>query len=127
MIKISFFKDDRTYGKYVSSPKRPSAILVPQGKYTHLVYGLQIVPETVETEMHSSMPEHYEGSLIEISGSPDYGTIVTAVIRDRYTQSQVEAIVLNGSDTEEHAAEFTALQDWRKYAKEIAKEVLNLK
>lgn len=126
MIKLSFFQDDRTYGKYIDKTKATSAMLVPQGKYTHLAYGLHLVPDAPETEMHSAMPEHYEGYLIEIPGSPDYGAIVNALIRDRYTQSQVEAIVLNGSDTEEHTAEFTALQEWRKQAKEIAKEVLHL-
>lgn len=34
------------------------------------------------------------------------------------------AIVLNGSDTEEHVVEYAALQEWRAEAKHIAKIVV---
>ena len=56
-----------------------------------------------------------------------YGEIVTAIIRARYTADQVEAIVLNGSDTPDHEAEYTALQEWRAEAKRVAKQVLGQK
>ena len=54
----------------------------------------------------------------------NYGGIVSAVVRSRYSSDNVEAIVLNGSDTEEHAAEYAALQAWRAEAKRIAKIVV---
>ena len=55
----------------------------------------------------------------------DYPSVVAAIVRCKYSQSDIEAIVLNGSDTEEHAAEYAALQEWRAEAKRIAKIVVN--
>ena len=54
----------------------------------------------------------------------DYPSVVSAIVRCRYSQSDIEAIVLNGSDTEEHEAEYQALQSWRSEAKRIAKIVV---
>lgn len=125
MSKITFFSDDPTYGKQVSVTPTPQAILVPQGKYTHLLHGISLVPATEgDGDMHQPMPEHYEAERIEIEGTPDYGTLVSAVVRSCYTADEVEAIVLNGSDTPEHKAEYEALQQWRTEAKNIAKQVL---
>ena len=54
----------------------------------------------------------------------DYPSVVSSIVRCRYSQSDIEAIVLNGSDTEEHAAEYADLQAWRAEAKRIAKIVV---
>ena len=54
----------------------------------------------------------------------DYPSVVAAIVRCKYSQSDIEAIVLNGSDTEEHAAEYESLQAWRAEAKRIAKIVV---
>ena len=54
------------------------------------------------------------------------GEIVNNIIRERYSASQVEAIVNNYlSDTtnEEYLKEFNDMQEWRKQAKSIAKKV----
>ena len=52
--------------------------------------------------------------------------IIESIIRERYSASQVEAIVNNYlSDTtnEEYLKEFNDMQEWRKQAKSIAKKV----
>ena len=54
----------------------------------------------------------------------DYPSVVSSIVRCRYSQSDIEAIVLNGSDTDEHASEYAALQAWRAEAKRIAKIVV---
>ena len=54
----------------------------------------------------------------------DYPSVVSAIVRCKYSQSDIEAIVLNGSDTDEHASEYAALQAWRSEAKRIAKIVI---
>lgn len=56
----------------------------------------------------------------------DYPSVVSSIVRCKYSQSDIEAIVLNGSDTEEHAEEYAALQAWRAEAKRIAKIVVDL-
>lgn len=125
MNKITFQQGDPTYGKQVDITPTPEAILTPQGKYTHILYGIHLVPATEgEGEHPQPMPEHYEAERIEIEGTADYGTVINAIVRERYSQSQVEAILCNGSDTPEHQAELEAFQQWRKEAKRIAKIAL---
>lgn len=58
--------------------------------------------------------------------STDKGEIVNNIIREKYSASQVEAIVNNYlSDTtnKEYLKEFNDMQEWRKQAKSIAKKV----
>lgn len=55
-----------------------------------------------------------------------YSNIIDTIIREKYSASQVEAIVNNYlSDTtnEEYLKEFNDMQEWRKQAKSIAKKV----
>ena len=54
----------------------------------------------------------------------DYPSVVSCIVRCKYSQSDIEAIVLNGSDTDEHASEYAAMQAWRAEAKRIAKIVV---
>lgn len=52
--------------------------------------------------------------------------IVDTIIRERYSASQVEAIVNNyllDTTNEEYLKEFNDMQEWRKQAKSIAKKV----
>ena len=56
----------------------------------------------------------------------DYPTLVSSIVRCKYSQSDIEAIVLNGSDTEEHLSEYNTLQEWRNHAKDVAKKVLDI-
>ena len=58
--------------------------------------------------------------------STNKGEMINNIIRERYSASQVEAIVNNYlSDTtnEEYLKEFNDMQEWRKQAKSIAKKV----
>lgn len=52
-----------------------------------------------------------------------YGTVVSAVIRSRYSQDDVEAIQLNYLADPSRHDEFDELQAWRAHAKEVAREV----
>lgn len=121
MSKITFMRDDITYGKYVSERETaPAAILVPQGKYSHLVFGITLVPASEgDGEMQMGMPEHYEAERIELLGTPDYAAIVSSVVRLRYSADEIEAIVLNGEDDSD-------LQRWREEAKIIARTALGM-
>jgi hypothetical protein len=52
--------------------------------------------------------------------------IIDTIIRERYSASQVEAIVNNyllDTTNEEYLKEFNDMQEWRKQAKSIAKKV----
>lgn len=56
---------------------------------------------------------------------PEYGLFVSALIRSRYSQDQVEAITQNylaNSKDADYVQAFNDLQAWRAQAKQIAKD-----
>lgn len=70
------------------------------------------------------------------TGRSDYGGIVSAIVNDRYTADDVQAMVANYEAAkdpdseiptdkgEEYLNEYAAFQSWRAHAKEIAKKVI---
>ncbi len=69
---------------------------------------------------------------IDVHGS-EYGDIISAIVKDRYSDDDKDAIMANyqlaldgqcsEAKAEEYRKEYTALQEWRSHAKEIAKIV----
>ena len=57
----------------------------------------------------------------------DYGKIVSALVRYRFSQDEVEAIQLNymESKTTEHKNQFAALKEWRAIVKERARAIID--
>ena len=89
-------------------------------------FGIQLYEHEAADEMqHDNDPLMMACERIEIEAI-DYPSVVSAIVRCKYSQSDIEAIVLNGSDTDEHASEYAALQAWRTEAKRIAKIVVDL-
>ena len=87
-------------------------------------FGIQRYEHAAADEMqHDNDPMMMACERIELEAI-DYPSVVSAIVRCKYSQSDIEAIVLNGSDTEEHAAEYQAMQAWRAEAKRIAKIVI---
>lgn len=77
--------------------------------------------------------------MIELgTGVWSYGAIVSALVRSKYSEDEVEAIVSNGlmlmatpsavsaEDAEEKQKEFAAFTEWREKCKARAKELLEL-
>lgn len=87
-------------------------------------FGIQKYEHAASEEIqHENEPLMMACERIEFEAI-DYPSVVSSIVRCKYSQSDIEAIVLNGSDTEEHAAEYAALQAWRSEAKRIAKIVV---
>ena len=87
-------------------------------------FGIELYEHAAADEMvHDNEPTMMACERIELD-TIDYPSVVSAIVRCKYSQSAIEAIVLNGSDTEEHASEYAALQAWRAEAKRIAKIVV---
>lgn len=53
-----------------------------------------------------------------------YKALVVQYVRERYDADDVEAILANGTDTEEHAAELEEYQAWRAESKRRARASL---
>ena len=90
------------------------------------------VPESNHGEESNPCTAYsYEGS--ELDGGTlinaeraGYDDFVAGLVRLKYSQNQVEAILLNyGDGSEEHLAEYNELQLYRKECKQIASEVLS--
>lgn len=87
-------------------------------------FGIQKYEHSASDEMaHDNEPTMMACERIELDAI-DYPSVVSSIVRCKYSQSDIEAIVLNGSDTEEHAAEYADLQVWRAEAKRVAKIVV---
>lgn len=60
-------------------------------------------------------------------GKFDYSTIVSSIIEFKYPADKMQAIINNyllDNNDEESIKEFTDMQQWRKFAKTYAKELL---
>lgn len=69
----------------------------------------------------------YNGVSIESDTLDCYSTVIEKLIRDKYSVSQVEAIVNNyllDNTNKEYLKEFNDMQEWRKEAKNIAKKIV---
>ena len=65
--------------------------------------------------------------LPETEKTASYGELVEQLVRKRYSQSQVEAIInnyLDDSENEQHKAEFLEMQAYRKECKLKAKSII---
>ena len=88
-------------------------------------FGIQRYEHAAADDMqHDNDPLMMACERIELEAI-DYPSVVSSIVRCRYSQSDIEAIVLNGSDTDEHASEYAALQAWRAESKRIAKIVVD--
>lgn len=120
---ITFKKDDPTYGKAVSEGKKN--FMIRQGQYVHVIFdvhettivsgGTEDVEQTEEQALAAEKIEMLS------PGTPSYGDLVSAIVRYRYSEDDVEAIQLNGK-TDETAS----LEAWRKHAKDVAADILGI-
>lgn len=66
-----------------------------------------------------------DGSTKIAAKSATYDDFAAGLVRTKYSQNQVEAILCNhGDGNEEHQKEYDTFQAWRIQAKEMAHEVL---
>lgn len=91
-------------------------------------------PEGMQWENN---PNLYVCQNVDVEGRT-YGDIVSAIVNDRYSADDVQALQANyieakdpGSEIpedkrEEYLTEYSDFQAWRKHAKEVASEVITL-
>lgn len=74
----------------------------------------------------------FKAYVVRIPKPATYDGIVSSIISAAYPADKMQAIInnhlLEGDDEDgDHEAEFKAMQNWRKHAKEIAREVMENK
>ena len=99
----------------------PELNVVREGVITRIFFDYAVE----EKEMEGEAVDVLTCENVDVRGI-DYGSIVNAIVRDRYPQDRVEAILANGSDTEAHAEELAAFQAWRVKAKAVAAAVISV-
>jgi hypothetical protein len=94
--------------------------------------------EKVEREATETEPEpsdkFYQFTAVHHRGSTDYAEIVSAIINDKYSLDEVQAIIANYTEAmtatdptdkqKEYIEEYQTFQAYRKHAKEIAGKVI---
>lgn len=106
-----------------TSTERPLALEYSRGmngQYAIVRFNIVEVEEGYE----------YDEASITTQNNPltdeDYAPLVSAIVREEYTQDDVEAIMNNYlADPEGHKADFDELQAWRVKAKEVAREIID--
>ncbi len=97
-----------------------------------------VVSENEPEEMHvEDAPNTYVCENVDVEGRT-YGDIVSAIVNDRYSADDVQALQANyieakdpDSDLdeekrEEYLNEYADFQSWRKHAKDVAATVVDL-
>lgn len=105
-----------------TSTERPLALEYSRGmngQYAIVRFNIVEVEEGYE----------YDEASITTQNNPltdeDYAPLVSAIVREEYTQDDVEAILNNYlSAPDKYGGEFNNLQSWRELAKKTAKEVI---
>ena len=75
--------------------------------------------------------EVYEAYVVRVEQPLGYDKVVNAIVSAAYPSDKMQAIINNhlldsedDDDYEAHTEEFKAMQQWRRHAKEVAKEVI---
>lgn len=96
-----------------------------------LHFGIELAEPEHRDDLPDGAPEfmrRYKFHQVTLPiGIMDYGSIVSAVFNEVYTNNQFQAIMANHAldpEDEEHETEFRQMQEFRKYAKQYAKDVL---
>lgn len=94
-------------------------VVVKEGAITRIYFDYEHITKVIDGDT----VEQLVCENVDIVGSIDYGKVVSAIVRDKYSQDKVEAILVNGEDTPEHKTELKDFKDWRVKAKQIAHAV----
>lgn len=104
-------------------------LIYREGNIVRIEFGYEPVEVTTQPMGEDEEPQtktEYQGYTVRVEQPLEYGKVVSAIVRAKYSSDEVEAIVLNlGSNSSEHDEEYAQLQEWRRFAKEIAHKVVD--
>ena len=119
-------------------PAIPSdgVVIRPEGGVVRIFFDIARIEDGISGD-DEKMPEDLCTCInIDVAVPASYGSVVAAVVSDRFSSDDVQALVANytaslGDDDlppgkqEEYQSEWMGYQEWRKKAKEIAQIVVN--
>lgn len=104
------------FNSVYTSNEAPTKIVKRHGRMTtfYVPYDVQCIDDVYHFKYASLLPDNY-----------NYGGLIDAIIRLKYTSKDMEAIINNyliNSDSDEYKNEFLEMQEWRQFAKAEAKK-----
>lgn len=113
----------------------PTLNVVKEGKAHRIYFNYEESQTIIDGDEEQSPLPSFVCDLIEID-ELTYPSIVSAIVRDRYSQNDVEAIISNyqlckdGKAGEDrcirYEEDYNAYQDYRAMAKQVANQIINL-
>lgn len=111
--------------------QRPNTWSIPEKKFelencgnTSILYAnIEEFKMDHDESLGEPASKQYTADIFIVNNPITYSSIVSAVVRDKFSADDVEAILLNADDTEEHKKKHEELNEQRAYAKGIAKVV----
>lgn len=112
------------------------SLVMDEGKTILVNFGMEEKEETFETVNAKGKAVEqtrtvFEGYSIRIAQPLSRDKVIDAIVSAAYPNDRMQAIVNNHAldeaddeDYEGHLAEWKAMQEWRKTAKQVAKEVI---
>lgn len=101
----------------ISNANNQPEVLLPLGNGNyHVNYGIEQV--TVPNPLGDSTTG-YKYNSVEISGTPDYGKIISAIVADKYPFAS-EIALINNFNQDKDLPEYDEYQRWRRVAKYVA-------
>lgn len=130
-----------SYNEFASVPEA-GIMCMPEGDILRVYFDIRKheppVSENEPEEMRRQTPgNEYVCENVDVEGRT-YADIVSAIVNDRYSADDVQALQANyieakdeesplkAEKREEYLAEYADFQQWRKKAKEVASAVLEL-
>lgn len=113
-------------------------IAYPEGDIIRIFFDITPAqPVSSESESGEDADENqtYDCNQVDVYGR-SYGDIVSAIVSDKYSNDEVQAIIANYTEAmdeesdlpdekrEEYLTEYSEFQQWRKHAKAVATVVL---
>jgi hypothetical protein len=124
----------RAIGQFNAIPES-GVIAERDGEYLMIEFDFEQYKPQDETQEVAE--NTYAMEYVTHKGETDYGKIVSAIINDKYSTDDVQAIIANYEEArsaeepsekeQEYLAEYAEYQEWRRHAKEIAKIVIAMK
>lgn len=120
LVRMSYVKyDDKHYLLYLNEQRvedyHPETGIIPDsdgGSDTVTAYSYEGSENDGSTKIEAT--------------SASYNDFVAGLVRTKYSQNDVEAILCNHGDGDsDHETEYQTFQEWREQAKKLAEEILD--
>lgn len=105
----------------------------PAEGYVIPANGIEVINDGAEMLIRFGIAElpteegekQYTANEVRVKRSATYADIVSAIINDKYTNDDMQAIINNHllDGDPDHERQFAEMQDWRSYAKSIARQI----